>query len=169
MSKESWLFLFAAICAVGVLVDWATKAMGLVPQMTRMNWAVVGVVLCLIASGWGFYRSLRMVPGFESGAKQDPINDKQFFNEEVILDGKHFDRCRFENITFVLKGIKPYSLTNCDFYGSIVIKPDNPSLASLLALQKGIGMIPSDTRFIGDGLRNVEFPQKDKSRPTPTP
>jgi hypothetical protein len=163
MSRESWLFLFAGIGALWALVQLFSKAMGLLPQITRMSWAIPGVVLCLLLSGWGFYRSLHMVPRFDEKAEQEPIEGKTFVNEAIVIDGKAFNECKFYNVSFVIKGEKPFSVTNCHFFGRPVIKTGNPALSAILALEMGMGLLPKDMKI--EGLRNVEPPKE----PPPPP
>ncbi len=48
----------------------------------------------------------------------DPPNNletimlKNFVNEDIELDGKRFDECTFQNVTFVFRGIKPFVITH---------------------------------------------------------
>src|SRR5205814_1611969 len=40
------------------------------------------------------------------------IQDRDFENEKIELDGKNFQSCRFRNVTFVFRGKHPFSLSN---------------------------------------------------------
>jgi hypothetical protein len=44
--------------------------------------------------------------------KLERVRFQSFENEEVVLDGKDIENCKFKNVTFVFKGKKPYMLGN---------------------------------------------------------
>ena len=170
VAKESWLFLFAAIGALWATVQLVSKAMGWLPQLTRMSWTLpTAVIICLLLSGLGFYRSLYTVPGYQKDAKQEDVIDQVFVNREVNIDGKYFSRCRFENTTFVIAGTKPYSFINCHFIGSIVIKTNNPMLDALIAFQKATGAMDPKVRYLGKAWDNVEPFRTESPNTKPSP
>lgn len=43
------------------------------------------------------------------------VQDQQFVGERVVLDGKHFEDCRFENCDLVYKGGVPPHFVRTDF------------------------------------------------------
>jgi hypothetical protein len=167
MSKESIIFLSAVVCLVEALVSlcvWGSRA---AHEMKPMAWVVIGIVAGLLLCGWGFYRSLSMVPGFDAEARQEPVTDQIFMNQEVVLDGKAFIRCKFQNVSYIIKGEKPFSLRHCESWGPIVVKTDNMAMWSLLAFQKATHSLRDDIRI--EGLRNVEPATiVDDSKPTPS-
>lgn len=160
MSRDSWLFLFAAISALGALAGLLPKVAGWLPAMKPMVWVAIAIALSLILSLVGFIRSLHSVPAYNKNAKLERIEDKEFVNTEVVLDGKRFHRCRFENVTYICKGTAPFELERCTFVGLKTIKCSNAAQFGLLALQKAFKALRDDTRFISsEDWKNIEEAQ----------
>jgi hypothetical protein len=53
------------------------------------------------------------------------VSDRQFINETVIADGKSFENCLFNNVTFRLKGDHNWALKHNQFSGTIKITFDS--------------------------------------------
>src|SRR5262249_27355182 len=136
MSRESWLFLFAGISAFAALVGLCLQAFPLLPALKPSAWAFIGIALSLLLSAWGFYQSLHSVPAFDDSGDLTPINNAEFRNQEVEIDGKAFDGCTFTNVTYVIKGQRFFSFKRCIFSGSRIIKTENLGLDGLVSLQK---------------------------------
>jgi hypothetical protein len=43
----------------------------------------------------------------------EPVVNKEFRSETVVLDGKNFVDCRFINVTFSYNGTMPIAFSNC--------------------------------------------------------
>lgn len=80
------------------------------------------------------------------------VSKEKFINERIILDGKSYIDCEFENVTFVFNGTAPFSLMNNKFNGRIQVASDNPAISGSFALLRGLGY-----------LDNVDFLNKSKS------
>jgi hypothetical protein len=69
-----------------------------------------------------------------------------FFNEVVVLDGKHFANCTFENVTLTYQGKGPVQMVNSRLIrhaDSIVkIHTDNVVVQQTLSIMKGLGQLP---------------------------
>jgi len=50
------------------------------------------------------------------GASLVSVTNKYFRDEDVLLDGKHYTNCDFENVTFVWKGQAPFMITHNQFH-----------------------------------------------------
>lgn len=160
MSKDSLLFLFAGICALEAFVVLMGKALKWFPHTTPMTWVAIGIAASLLLSSWGFYRSLHAIPGFDPNPKLDPVVNKTFVNEIVVLDGKDFTHCTFENVSFVVTGQRVFAISHSTFRGLQTIRIKNPMFVPLIALQKAIGLIKDDTRIFGEeGLERIESPR----------
>jgi len=47
--------------------------------------------------------------------EREQVLNQQFVGERVVLDGKHFEDCRFENCDLVYKGGVPPNFVRTDF------------------------------------------------------
>ena len=127
----------------------------------------IGIVISLILSGIGFYKSLDSVP-YDSQTRLKEVNDKHFVNEEVAIDGKKFSRCTFESVTLVYKGRGPFGMMHCIFTHPIILKTRNPALSSFMGLLKGAGFLKGNLRDLEHGLDQIE-PVKEINGPPPPP
>ena len=168
MSKTSWLFLFAALSGLWAFVQLISKAAGWFPKMTQIGWIAVAIGISLVLSVIGFYRSLGLVPAFDADYKPTPVNDQTFVNSEVIVDGKSFNKCTFQNVTFVFKGQRTFQIVSCIFSGSVSLRTDDPIGSGTMALARGIGMLQT-TKPVGDTWRNVEPPKFGRPDVSSTP
>jgi hypothetical protein len=168
MSKDSWLFFFAALSALFPVLQFVVPFFGggWFHSVKPMNWMIIGLLGCMIFSGWGFYRSLNRVVAYDDSAPLELVHGKIFVNKEVQVDGKQFTKCTFENVTFAYNGERNFSIINCTFKGSQILRPVGGGLRGLVALQIGIGLLPESTRYVGDILEHVQRPT---TRPSSTP
>ncbi len=84
-----------------------------VTAMPRIRWLAVALVLFALNLGMsslGLYRSFAKDCRQWQSTKQDVVYGINFRNERVELDGKLFDHCTFENVTFVYDGLAPSGL-----------------------------------------------------------
>lgn len=56
----------------------------------------------------------------------ETIRSRAYKNQEVLLDGKRFDRCMFDNVTFMYNGTAKYSFGEpSTITGNIQFKSDS--------------------------------------------
>jgi hypothetical protein len=53
--------------------------------------------------------------GSEEDGERTRVTGKDFTGTRVLLDGKHFEDCRFETCTLVYRGGVPPNFVRCDF------------------------------------------------------
>ena len=63
-----------------------------------------------------------------------PIVGQNFRNEIVELDGKSFRNCRFDNVTFVYRGIGRVELIKNEIDGDVVIKTPGILVSSVMTM-----------------------------------
>ena len=109
-----------------------------------------GIVLLLLSTVWisrSYYQRndsetirARKKWGFQSltTEQQQPIIDRHFSNQIVVIDGKHFTRCTFRNVTMQFDGTAPFSLSGSHFEG-IQLKTDSPTVSAAWILAIAIG------------------------------
>ena len=84
---------------------------------------------------------------------------KTFRNERVILDGKNFQRCTFENVTFVYNGTTPLQFSENTVRGSIRMDSDNEAVTGALMWARGFGLIPNNVNVELDPGSRIDPPQ----------
>jgi hypothetical protein len=67
------------------------------------------------------------------------VAHKTFTNENVVLDGKSFLDCTFENATLTYNGTAPFNFEGNAAKGSVVIHSDNPALMGFLLFAQQVG------------------------------
>jgi len=102
-------------------------------------------ILLLIAIGLTATLTWRFAPRspariYDQNAKLELVADKHFFNEEVVLDGKDFQECRFTNVTFFYKG-SLCSMSHCTIEGDFFIRLGDPRFENVVGLIKGLGLM----------------------------
>lgn len=58
----------------------------------------------------------RSLSGRRTGKELERIEGKQFGVEQVVLDGKNFERCEFHGTEVVFEGLDSFSLQHCSFH-----------------------------------------------------
>lgn len=76
-----------------------------------------------------------------------PVLNKTFVNERIVIDGKSFSGCRFENVKMVYNGTAPFDLSKNDFFGPIIITSDKPQMMGLLIILKELKFLKDDLRI----------------------
>jgi len=107
-------------------------------------WPIIAMAI-LVLINWApyLYQKMTTTPTFwePDQRKLEPIIMQSFSNQEIILDGKHFDECTFKNVTLVYEGKKPFVLSHNKFDlggNQMTVKiADGPQFASA-GLIKGI-------------------------------
>jgi hypothetical protein len=51
----------------------------------------------------------------QSDPDREAVKGRDFSSERVVLDGKHFEDCRFDTCTLVYRGGVPPNFVRCDF------------------------------------------------------
>lgn len=89
----------------------------------KLGIMLILVALSLAMSGYDLYHQPR-IPTSEEWVNEEKslpvVSNRVFQNETVELDGKRFEGCKFLNVTFVIRGLKPYILEN-DVIGPPVV------------------------------------------------
>lgn len=85
------------------------------------------------------------------------ITGKTFVNETVPLDGFHYDRCKFINVTLEYNGDTPIQLTKSEFSGA-VIKSKNPSVEATMSLLKNLNYFRPGITFYGSDNQAISPP-----------
>lgn len=136
--------------AMGVGVMLAAAYAYCVRHLGRKNWPVtvalgVFVLACIVItlagisilySGEGSNRQIQERDRWEYkiSKAQERIIGKSFRNERIVLDGKSFVNCRFDNVTMEYNGTAPFELLSNSF-GGLILTSKNPGiLAMVLAL-----------------------------------
>jgi hypothetical protein len=107
---EPWLFVFAGIQALGVLLAFFRidvtilrrfNGAALMPLISRREKVMAILALgSLILSIWGLYSApTTRIDAYDPGAKLRVIRDKRFSNEVVLLDGIDYENCEFRTVT----------------------------------------------------------------------
>jgi hypothetical protein len=142
------------------------RIQGVETKMSNKWKLIIGTLVLLLSwgmSGISLYRSLQPKPGMNLKATADawatyryePVLGRHFFNEAVVLDGKHFANCTFENVTFIYQGTAPVQIVD----SRLIHHPDsvgkwhtdNIVVQQTTRIMKGLGMLPS-------GYRDEEVP-----------
>jgi hypothetical protein len=100
-------------------------------------------------SGYGFYRALKpkiekvteivkvpVTPDYRKWASEshETISHRAYLNETVEVDGKTFDHCTFENVTFLYHGLAWVYFVKPGFKGIIGIETDNMAAIGIAKL-----------------------------------
>ena len=103
--------------------------------------------------------------------QKEVVVGHKFVNERVVLDGKSYRTCTFENVTFVYEGRAPFDFIQNSVKGSINVDVGaSQSLSNLTMFMKAIGMIaPSSAIVLGPERLpydpHSKFPPEQPSRP----
>jgi hypothetical protein len=123
-----WILYIALFTAAGILaVDQVVKvSSGFAQQMhavvANSYWAFAPLALVLLAIiiltgrelSW-IARKAPLQAAFDPNAKLEQIFKKIYHNQAVILDGKEFVDCTFDNVTLFYQGDAPFLLTDAHF------------------------------------------------------
>jgi hypothetical protein len=131
MPRRRWQFLeqwrFPALVLLGVIA-------------LISNWILLAVVFGWIGEQPKF--------AFSNKPATEIVQDRQFNNERVVIDGKSFRNGKFTNVTFVYNGTANFDLMNSNIYGSRWFSSDNPAIIGTVLLLKGIGFNPEVAELI---------------------
>jgi hypothetical protein len=110
-------FVVAFIIFVARILTGKTPMHPMLRRVLTSNGAIgVLIGLGLVASGLSFYLNMHkpIWPTDFRNLSLERIRFQTFENEEVVLDGKEIENCRFRNVTFVFHGTKPFILSHND-------------------------------------------------------
>jgi hypothetical protein len=68
------------------------------------------------------------------------VTDKEFKNAEVLLDGHHYERCRFDSCTFVYAATRRFVLANNHIVGDTRFEFTGAAADTLATLKAIYGM-----------------------------
>lgn|GEM_PF-6657103 len=160
MPYNSAILVLTAICAICAVIGAVPEIkmwFRLKPQeIVSMNstalpgkakWLILLIIaiLALSVSLFGLYGATRYNGSVVHFPKTDIehlkyVHGKHYFNEEVKIDGIHFDMCTFDNVTLTYDGTDNSSTSNCRF-SNIRIKTNSDPVAITVALLKIMGFI----------------------------
>jgi hypothetical protein len=89
------------------------------------------VILLLRQFGWLKGTQVPAAPSYSN--KKETIAKKHFMNERVVIDGKSFVECKFQNVTFVYNGTAPFDFISSEFRG-FSLASDNPGINDMVRL-----------------------------------
>lgn len=95
---------------------------------------------------------------FNSNPNFEMVKGKKFYNERVVLDGKKYEDCTFENVTFVYNGTTPVHFSHNRVMGRVLFASDNPSVNMSMVVFYGMGLIPSNVPILNLPDGNILTP-----------
>ncbi len=89
--------------------------------------------------------------------EMDQVNDKQFVNESIEIDGKNFVGCTFVGVRLIYHGRKEFRIADSKFEGPIVIQTDSKEgyavLSFVINFLRDVKMVnPSEVGFKNETL-----------------
>jgi hypothetical protein len=106
-----------------------------IPAAPRSRPSVLILILLLGGLGFSIYGYVR---AYRADCKKYPsteletVANKEFWNEEVVVDGKRFDHCKFTNVKLLFHGTAPTSFIAPTWTGIPIIETDNqPAMAGM--------------------------------------
>ncbi len=157
MVYDAAILILTAICALGAIIGsipvirtWV-QPVHAGPTNTalpsKIRWLILLFIaaLALMVSLLGLYR----VNHYEGTVVHFPNTDvahlkyvrgKHFVNEEVKVDGIHFDMCTFDNVTLTYDGTDVVATSNCRF-NNLRIKTNSDPFGVTVSMLKVMGFI----------------------------
>ncbi len=83
----------------------------------------------------------------------DNVFGQTYMNETVSMDGRHFIKCTFDNVTYLYNGTRPTELTDCkialhDGKTNTAVNTDNPVIGNLIQLLNELGIFKTKLDFV---------------------
>lgn len=130
------------------------------PDIARSKIVLLLIIGGLAFSGYALYASRRpstptqpgVLPTGEINLQQ--ISNKHFLNQEVVLDGKSFVNCTFENVKFVYSG-NPTQIVNYKAVGKMAFETSHPRISNALRVLEMMGLVDPKGFRIRDGTTSV--------------
>jgi len=144
-----WIILVGAPLVAGALAFWGrAKALWSWPTTIIMAIFAFGSILWV-------YNNLPLSSSTDHFDKESwfsykyqIITDKTFRNERIVLDGKKFTSCIFENVTFEYNGTAPFGLTHNTINGSYFLDTNNLAIENLLAFLKEFNYLKDEVKIL---------------------
>jgi hypothetical protein len=164
MQKDDWYFVIGLVLALAAFfgVDWQSLKGNASTSKRRRARAIMAVVLIvgsLGLSSFGWYSSSHPNVAAWRSANVETVYAKSFLNETVVLDGKTFDHCHFENVKLLYHGLGPVRFNQSDFKGEVYFGSDNIAINQFMitssAMDKFGGLIPLHNWVQMDSNGNV--------------
>jgi hypothetical protein len=159
MDKGDWEFAISlAIGLFGFLgLDWKVVGGRLqMPHLNVRNSIVAALLLISIsfsATGWYQLRHIDRLHWTMKDSDMEVIYGKTYRNEKVEMDGKKFDHCTFENVTFVYHALAPTGFNQSNFEGSeFYLETDNDAAKGMLILEQIFESMPGHKMFYQGGI-----------------
>jgi hypothetical protein len=125
------------------------------------------LVISFVLSAIAIYGAWRKNDPLHWTMRQDQeqvIYGQIYRNQDVEIDGKRFDHCKFENVTFIYHALAPCDLLVCEISGSVLIKTDNDAAKGILKFVEALRALPNVTKF---GIASID--SKGNIVPFPDP
>lgn len=159
MDRDDIYFAIATVLALLAFfgIDWR-RLRGIVtaPQSNWKTWALlVSVVGSLLLSAIGWYRQQQyqcVDPADLDASKLDiksleRIEKKHYSNESVEVDGKYFEDCTFENVTFIFHGKRSAAFYHNSIFAGVKLLSDNASITAFTEFMLPFRMLGTDVQW----------------------
>jgi hypothetical protein len=103
------------------------------PSPYKKYWPMAVMVLIMIGNWIPYYLiKYQTTPTWQHVPEDqlEKIENKEFINQTIDIDGKLFRNCKFVNARLVIHGKKNSSMVANHFDGPLVLTTDNPSALS---------------------------------------
>lgn len=144
------IWTVAILLALWPLADWLKKQT--LKTLNRLVLIILASIIIILGNAFYFMRTTylgaaltgnRVIPIEEfDKAHMETINcqGRVLANQKIILDGKIYKDCTFENVTFVYNGTAPFSLgAGNKKIGKTVLESDSGDINYLLGLIRDLG------------------------------
>lgn len=156
----SWIQLAIWVVGLVILVMRIVSGKTQVPRWVKRLGASNVLLACFIISGLVFsavqlYRQANYQcfnPADLDASKLDlrsleRIEKKQYSNETVEVDGKYFEDCTFENVTFLFHGRKTAAFYHNNVYVGVKLLTDNQAIAAYTEFMLPFRMLGADVQW----------------------
>lgn len=161
MIAQSPVSFFVALIVVGLLI-WGATTWGYGREMSLLKEQVADYKNKLSSKADASKAKIdeleTQFPKWPHPYQPTSVVGKAFRNERVILDGKSYSHCIFENVTFVYNGTTTIQFSNNKILGSAWYASDNPAVLGTLGWMRGFGLV-KDGVIIDAGINIIETPQ----------
>lgn len=152
------IFFFAVI---GLILGYRNQQLGVTgsgvqgPTQSSPNSLQVLILIGACSLLLGVAVGSQLPPSFSEANEEtwykkprDTVKNRVFRNTEVIMDGKSFVDCTFENVTFQYNGTAPVDMIGNKIIGTRVISSKNPGIQmTVKILREGILFMPDVKEF----------------------
>lgn len=152
--------VFIAVVFFLVGVKWPSLKRGLTwkgfERLGTNGRLRAGLGLAFVALGCGLallYHYHYKSYSYNRNASLRLITDKSFRSERVVIDGKEFRDCSFDNVTIVYNGTAPVKMIGNRFSGDLIMTTDNPAIGSAEGVLSGLGFMPKTYRISDEPIR----------------